>query len=154
MSEAVSYFFYGFFVTLPSLLIAAGAHDKLYPTLLALDLISLRTKRATLATTEGKRAVSRLSYEIWGRVRVALEDMEWIEAEAHLVSSVLRWDRLNVHTICPQRCSQRARTDLKWTDIEELGVKYDLDLDATFYRFLQQPFNKLAHETKRVSIGR
>lgn len=50
MSFESSTLFYGVFVTLPSLLIAAKAHDKLSPALLALDLISLRRKGGYLST--------------------------------------------------------------------------------------------------------
>lgn len=147
MAFAASYFFYGAFITLPSLLIAANAHHKLYPTLLALDLISLRTKRGTLATTDGKTAITRVAYEIWYLVRKELENTEWVEAEADLVVSVLPDLDSSFKHYCSERCAGNALANLKWADMDILVP----DGDPMVFELMLEPFANLPDEIMTVS---
>lgn len=87
-ASASSFLFYGVFITLPSLLIAASAHAKLSSPLLALGIISLRTDTSDLAIGSECGAINRMTSELWSLVRAQLEDIAWIEAEHELVLSV------------------------------------------------------------------
>lgn len=147
MVTAASHFFYGTFVTLPSLLIASVAHEKLYPTLLALDLISLRITRGTLATTSATKAVSQVAREVWYLVRVELKNAEWIEAEADLVISILPHLDLSLHHYCSEHCAGMALANLKWADMDVLVS----DGDISVFELMLQPFDHLPGEIMTVS---
>lgn len=114
--SATTYLFYGVFITVPSLLIAASAHEKISPPLLGLDLISLRSRRGLLATQEGYEAITKISPEVWFLVRAELEDIVWIDAEHELVLSVQRVRLpLNLNADVP-RSITRFNVPFKWPD--------------------------------------
>lgn len=147
MASASSYLFYGVFVTLPSLLIAANAYEKISPQLLALDLISLRARKGNLSTEVAYGVTTRIAAELWSLIRAELENMVWIEAEGDLVKSVLRERCPCCHS--DDEGSQSGRSSpLLWATVESQD---ELDEDL-FYPLMQSPFDTLSMQDLKVSF--
>lgn len=124
-SSASTYLFYGVFVTVPSLLIAAIAHEKISPPLLGLDLISARSRRGLLATGAGLGAITKLSPELWFLIRGELEDTIWMEAEHELV--------LLLNLVDPS-----PNAPLKWSEVTDEAL---VD-DGSVFDMMRRPFQR------------
>ncbi|GAA6019548.1 hypothetical protein JCM10207_003739 [Rhodosporidiobolus poonsookiae] len=81
MAYGFSTVFYGAFVRALHLLAAAKAWPSLKPTLLAIDLISLRRNAGTLVVEDGaSTSITRTPPEIWSKIKLALVDVELEDA--------------------------------------------------------------------------
>lgn len=142
MVTASAHLFYGIFVTLPSLLIAANAHRS--PQLLALDLISLRARRGNLATESGCGGIVRVPLELWLLVRAELEDIVWIEAENELVRMVYGDEEYYALDLA------KFGHAPKWSEAFEQDG-FNTSWGDELGHLLQWPFNTLSKEYLRVS---
>ncbi|GAA6019567.1 hypothetical protein JCM10207_003747 [Rhodosporidiobolus poonsookiae] len=81
MAYGYSAVFYGAFVKTLHLIAAAKAWPSLEPTLLAVDLISLRRNMGKLEVEIGaSTSVTRLPVELWSEIKLALIDVELEDA--------------------------------------------------------------------------
>lgn len=144
MAAADAYLFYGLFVTLPSLLIAANAHGS--PSLLALNLISLRARRGSLTTVGEGGAVSRIPLELWLLIRAELEDIVWIEAENELIRSMYHSEKEYARDL------ERLGPALKWSEV--FGqYHYETSWEDELHFLLTFSFDTLSEEDSKVSLG-
>ncbi|GAA6019564.1 hypothetical protein JCM10207_003746 [Rhodosporidiobolus poonsookiae] len=93
MAIGVSTVFYGAFVKSLSLLAAARAWPSLEPTLLAIDLISLRRTTGKLEVETGaSTSVTTIPVELWSKIKLALVDVE-LESAYDWISRNELWCR-------------------------------------------------------------